>query len=167
MFAEVGRTIVQLSNIENALASIYYSLVDYRLPSTQAAMAPFYAQSWFEGKVLLVDLLMRLEGPEELLERWKKIMKELKQHRTVRNLVAHQRLYVGFPDKEGRVNVSLDPHELQVTYDPKKRAVGPSKGRTVTLAEVRSTASALDWPAPGLDDTNLSESCLPFELHRA
>jgi len=23
------------------------------------------------------------------------------------------------------------------------------------------------WPAPGLDDTDLSESSLPFELHRA
>jgi Domain of unknown function (DUF4747) len=23
------------------------------------------------------------------------------------------------------------------------------------------------WPAPGLDDTDLSESCLPLELHRA
>jgi hypothetical protein len=23
------------------------------------------------------------------------------------------------------------------------------------------------WPAPGLDDTWLSESCLPLELHRA
>jgi hypothetical protein len=41
MFTEVGRTIVRLSNIENALACIYYSLVDYRLPSTQDAMAAF------------------------------------------------------------------------------------------------------------------------------
>jgi predicted type IV restriction endonuclease len=24
-----------------------------------------------------------------------------------------------------------------------------------------------DWPAPGLNDTQLSESCLPLELHRA
>jgi hypothetical protein len=24
-----------------------------------------------------------------------------------------------------------------------------------------------DWPAPGLDDTDLSESGLPLELHRA
>jgi hypothetical protein len=27
--------------------------------------------------------------------------------------------------------------------------------------------SCKTWPAPGLDDTWLSESCLPLELHRA
>jgi hypothetical protein len=29
------------------------------------------------------------------------------------------------------------------------------------------TKYSFEWPAPGLDDTWLSESCLPLELHRA
>ena len=144
MFTEVGRTIVQLSNIENELANLYHSLVSGHYLSTPCAMAVFYAQSWFDAKVLLVDLLMRIEGPKEYFERWEKIVKELKQHRRVRNLVAHQRLYVSYPDKEGRVDVSLDPAELNTKYDPHKKQIVPAKGRPLSLEEIRSTASALD-----------------------
>lgn len=144
MFTEVGRTIVQLSNIENELANLYYSLVTEHYLGTSAAMAAFYAQSWFDAKVLLVDLLMRIKGPKEFFERWEKIVKELKQHRGVRNLVAHQRLYVGYPDKEGRVDVSLDPAELNLKYDPQKKEIVPARGRPLSLEEIRSTASALD-----------------------
>jgi hypothetical protein len=144
MFTEVGRTIVQLSNIENELASLYHSLTSGHYLSTPTAMAVFYAQSWFDAKVLLVDLLMRIEGPKEFFKRWERIVKELKQHRPVRNLVAHQRLYVSYPDKEGRVNVSLDPAELNLRYDPQKKEIVPAKGRPLSLKEVRSTASALD-----------------------
>jgi hypothetical protein len=74
-------------------------------------------------------------------------------------------LYVGFPDEEGRVNVLLHPHELQVRYDPEKERLVPSKGRAVTLAEVRSTASALDRIGKELDDLwrRLEERHLPEE----
>jgi hypothetical protein len=134
MFTEVGRTIVLLSSIENELANIYYSLLGHRIHSTREAMAPFYAQPWFEGKVLLVDLLMRLEAPQTGLRQWNNVVKELKQHRGLRNLVAHQRLYVGFSDKEGRVEVSLDPGELNLRYDKKrKRLSRPRDARSRSL----------------------------------
>ena len=35
------------------------------------------------------------------------------------------------------------------------------------LAWLNANAPIVSWPAPGLDDTDLSESSLPFELHRA
>ena len=144
MFTEVGRAIVQLSNIENELASLYHSLTSGHYSSTPKAMALFFAQSWFEGKILLVDLLMRIEAPKDFYARWEKIMIELKQHRGVRNLIAHQRLYVSYPDREGRVDLWLEPPELGCKYDHQKKKLVPIKGRAVRLAEVRSTASALD-----------------------
>ena len=144
MFTEVGRAVVQLSNIENELANLYYSFAVEHYSGAPAAMAVFFAQSWFEGKVLLVDLIMRIQAPKKFFRRWEKIAKELKQHRTMRNLVAHQRLYVSYPDKEGRVDVWLDPAELNTKYDIRKKKIVPAKGRPVPLAEVRSTASALD-----------------------
>jgi hypothetical protein len=36
-----------------------------------------------------------------------------------------------------------------------------------TEADVALVCGFSDWPAPGLDDTDLSESGLPLELHRA
>ncbi len=144
MFTEVGRAVVQLSNIENELANLYHSFAAEHYRGDRFAMEVFFAQSWFEGKVLLVDLLMRIQAPKEFLRRWEKIIKELKQHRAVRNLIAHQRLYVSYPDREGRVNIWLDPAELNRRYDPQKKALVPAKGRPLHLPEVRSTASALD-----------------------
>jgi hypothetical protein len=38
---------------------------------------------------------------------------------------------------------------------------------TSILAEAPDAKEAVNWPAPGLDDAWLSESCLPLELHRA
>jgi hypothetical protein len=35
------------------------------------------------------------------------------------------------------------------------------------LGKSRSWQENCCWPAPGLDDTDLSESGLPLELHRA
>jgi hypothetical protein len=143
IFTEVGRTIVQLSNIEDALASIYYHFVASHYGPTPDAMALFYAQPWFDAKIMLVDLAIRFEGPKGFFERWEKIAKEIGQHRKVRNLVAHQRLYVSYPDNEGRVSAWLDPAELNVRYDDKKKMLVPARGRPLSLAEVRSTASAL------------------------
>jgi hypothetical protein len=145
MFTEVGRAVVQLSNIENELANLYHSFAaEHYSGDHTAAMAVFFGQSWFEGKVLLVDLLMRIQAPEEFFGRWKEIVKELKEHRTVRNLIAHQRLSVSYPDREGRVNIWLDSAELNRRYDPQKKTFVPVKGRPLHLSEVRSTASALD-----------------------
>ena len=144
IYTEVGRTIVQLSTIENELANLFYQLLDYRLSSTSQAMAPFYAQNWFDGKVLLVDMLMRLEGSKEAIKRWEKITKELKKHKGVRNLVAHQYLATSFPDREGRVHVWLSPSDLHEKWDDKKGRLVPVKGRALSVVEIRSTASALD-----------------------
>jgi hypothetical protein len=77
MFTEVGRAVVQLSNIENELANLYHSLAVEHYSGTPIAMAVFFAQSWFEGKILLVDLLMRIAAPKEFFGRWEKIVKEL------------------------------------------------------------------------------------------
>jgi hypothetical protein len=120
-YTEVGRIIVQLSNIENELASLYYRFAQTHYDSTPDAMALFFAQSWFEGKVQLVDLLFRMNAPEEFREKWEKISNELKQHRAVRNLVAHQRLYVSYPDKDGRVSAWLDPAHLNRRFDYEKK----------------------------------------------
>lgn len=144
IFTEVGRTIVQLSNIENELANLYHRFANAHYDNIPAAMAVFFSQSWLDGKVMLVDLLFLIDAPEEFIERWKKIIKELKQHRDVRSLVAHQRLYVSYPDKEGRVNAWLDPAELNLKFDYKTKKFRPAKGRSLQLREVRSTASALD-----------------------
>jgi hypothetical protein len=142
LFTEVGRAIVQLSNIENALADIYYSLINHRV-TTLTSMNLFYAQTWFDNKVMLVDLLFGLEGTKEQIGRWQKIVAELKTHRGVRNLIAHQGMYIGFPDKEGLIDVSLHPPPLRIKYDPKAEHFVPSKGRHLGIAEIRSTASAL------------------------
>ena len=117
----------------NELANLYHSLAVQHYSSSPTAMAVFFAQSWFEGKVLLVDLLMRIEAPKEFFDRWEKIIKELKQHRVVRNLVAHQRLYVSFPNKEGRVNVWLDPAELNWEVRSQEKEASSGKGAPTTL----------------------------------
>lgn len=166
MFVEVGRTIVQLSNIENELSNLYHSLAVEHYSGTPAAMAVFYAQSWLENKVRLVDLLMRIEAPKQFFERWEKIIKELKHHRALRNLVAHQRLYVSYPDNEGRVVVRLEPAELNSKYDLQKNKIVPARGRPVHLAEVRSAASALDRIRRDLSRlwSDLDEHYLPEHL---
>jgi hypothetical protein len=143
MFTEVGRAVVQLSNIENELANLYHSFAAEHYSDDPSAMAVFFAQSWFDGKVLLVDLLMRIQAPKEFFRRWENIIKELRDHRAVRNLIAHQRLYVSYPDRNGRVDIWLDPAELNRRYEPQKKTFVPVKGRPLHLAEVRSTASAL------------------------
>lgn len=144
MYTEVGRTIVQLSTIENELALIFYELTGFRISSTTETMAPFYAQSRFEGKLLLVDLLIRLEGSDEAIKRWQKVTKDLKKHKGVRNLVAHQHLATSFPDREGRVNVWLSPGELHLKWSTKDDTLVPVKGRALPIAEIHSTANALE-----------------------
>jgi hypothetical protein len=63
---------------------------------------------------------------------------------------------------------------LVSAYAPEKRRKEQLSARlsgevstSLSVADVSYRAEKLIWPAPGLDDSDLSESCLPFELHRA
>jgi hypothetical protein len=165
MFTEIGRIVVHLSNVENSLADLFYLLLGHRVPDWQRAIELFYAQS-VDNKIALIDLLMHLEGPEEELTVWKKIADELRSHRAVRNLVAHQGMSVNFFHAEGRVAVALDPAPLRTKFDPKTKHIVPSKGRRVELAEIRSTASALERIRSELKKlwTRIEDRSLPEEL---
>lgn len=164
LYTEVGRAVVHLSNIENCLADIFYRLAGVKI-THQFAIGLFYSQT-FDNKVALVELLMRLEGPQEQLGNWEKLTAELRTHRGVRNLIAHQGLHVGFPDKQGVVDVALLPAPLRTKYDPKKKSIVPSKGIRLGIAEIRSTASALDHLQSELQRlwTAIDNHFLPKEL---
>jgi hypothetical protein len=165
IFTEIGRAVVHLSNVENSLADIFYLLLGHRVPRWQRAIELFYTQS-VDNKIALVDLLMHLEGPKEELDAWKKIADQLRAHRVVRNLIAHQGMSVNFFHAEGRIDVALDPAPLRTKFDPKTKHIVPSKGRRVELAEIRATASALERIRSELEKlwTRIEDRSLPEEL---
>jgi three-Cys-motif partner protein len=74
--------------------------------------------------------------------------------------------------RSNRGVVFLDPYGLQVTWGT-LAAIARTGALDIWvlfpsgMGLNRLLTKSGDWPAPGLDDTDLSESCLPLELHRA
>ncbi len=59
-------------------------------------------------------------------------------------------------------------HRLpDVTLPPQSVVVWRARLERVANRIALDTIVKPDWPAPGLDDTQLGESSLPLELHRA
>src|SRR5436190_22475574 len=86
-FAEVGRAIVRLSDIEDALATSCIFL------SRQFDMAEaefFNGQYSLEKKLAFFNLLIRNLNVPEITKAWDVIYADLNHHKGVRNLIAHQ-----------------------------------------------------------------------------
>jgi hypothetical protein len=64
-------------------------------------------------------------------------------------------------------NPNLKPDQSPLLVKKAKNDYKREVHYDVPLHELRKVADDMVWPAPGLNDTQLSESCLPLELHRA
>jgi hypothetical protein len=135
IFAEVGRAIVNLSDIENWISSIYH---EYCNPlSTSQSMPVFYEQAGFDRKLKLADLIVRLKAEKKHKEKWIKIIAGLDEHRLIRNLIAHYGIVVDTFTKD-RPQAYLQPPWLKLNKS------GKHTGKILQLAEIRATASALE-----------------------
>src|SRR5450759_4686582 len=87
LYAEVGRAIVLLSDIERWLVAIAFHVA---LP-TSSMKEPdmFYAIYGFEKRLQFADVIVELEATDDEKKRWREITSELKTHKGIRNLVAH------------------------------------------------------------------------------
>ena len=72
--------------------------------------------------------------------------------------------------KDIRSDVEKEELKLAQCHDSKQKlvAAGQQFGTANLVSKMQSRAmEEVAWPAPGLDDTQLGESSLPLELHRA
>jgi len=87
LYAEVGRAIVLLSDIESWLVAIAYHVA---LPTSGMKVPDmFYAIFGFEKRLQFADVIVELEATDDEKKRWRKITSELKAHKGIRNFVAH------------------------------------------------------------------------------
>jgi hypothetical protein len=129
-YEEVGRAIVQLSNAENSLVVIFCIL---SLPAPlERAKEIFAGEVTLERKLKLLDFLVQISGKPQEQKEWASIFKDLNNHRTVRNLIAHQRMLVEHSAEAAVFEVSLAP----LFYK--------SNGRTLSIADVKKVADGLE-----------------------
>jgi hypothetical protein len=129
LYKHAGRAIVELSNAENHLALIFCFLC---VPvEIDDAKAMFSSQGSFERKTKLVNFMVARANRARDIEAWTKIYKELNTHRSFRNLIAHQRLFMEMSRDAPFVEVSLNP----LFHD--------SRGKRVNTADIKATADEL------------------------
>lgn len=129
LYQQAGRAVVELSNAENYLALIFCFL-SVPVPIDDAK-AIFSSQVSFERKTKLVNFMVARANKEKDIEVWTKIYKELNTHRGVRNLIAHQRLFIEMSADAPFVEASLYP------------LFHNSRGKRVKTADIKSTADEL------------------------
>jgi len=129
LYQEAGRAVVELSNAENMLAVIFCVLSD-PVP-VEYSKEMFSSQGGFERKLNIVNFMVVRANRVEEIEVWKKIYKELNTHRGVRNLIAHQRLFM---------EMSADAPFVQVSLNP----LFHKKGKRIGAAEIKATADELN-----------------------
>jgi hypothetical protein len=125
---QVGRAIVELSNAENYLALIFVVL---SMPvDMKEAKELFASQGQFERKLKLVNFMVLHQQHE--LAKWEHLYAQLNNHRGVRNLIAHQRLFVEYQSNSPLVDVALVP----LLYK--------EKGKSLSTKEIKGTADKLE-----------------------
>jgi hypothetical protein len=142
VFMEVGRAVVHVSTIEKLLLDLAWLVSpnggdpyggpaaddDWKLPEL------FFDTYGFEKRLQLVDLIMYWHARPEYQKAWNAITSTVRQHKAIRNLVAHLPLEtVGL---EG-VQVHLHPHDLHPKHYGKQR-------KALRITEIRTAASALE-----------------------
>lgn len=134
LLTEVGRAVVNLSIVENCCANLAYQASFPRADMKVADM--FFAIAGFEKRLQFADLMMELFAEEANKKRWEAITGELNKHRGIRNFLAHNPLSSSLlPNANGAYDVFLTAQDLARPFKSRK-----TKG----LAEIRSTASALE-----------------------
>lgn len=129
LYEQVGRAIVKLSDIEMLLAMVFV-IITPRKPEDAAAI--FYEQQSLERRLSLVDFMAKGELTDKEMVTWQGINSEIRTHKGLRNLIAHQRMFVGQPNHVGEVQVSLVPPWLK------------KGGKELNISEIRRTADALN-----------------------
>ena len=138
LYAEVGRAIVLLSDIESWLVAIAYHVA---LPTTGMKVPDmFYAIYGFEKRLKFADVIVDLEATDCEKKRWREITSELMDHKGIRNVVAHHGMGTSWPDKDGRVDVFLKPPDLKMQRHDLQ---GPRRPRLLSVKDIRATAFAL------------------------
>lgn len=156
LFEEVGRAIIHFSNVENWAANLAYQATFNYVPGMQVAQM-FFAIYGFGKRLQFADLMMAMHADDADKKRWKEIIEKLREHKAIRNLVAHHMLNTSlFPNAEGEHDIFLQPPEL---------SQNPLKGiEVIRVSEVRNAASALEkigndlerlwWEIDGRDFTD-------------
>jgi len=144
IFEEVGRAIIYLSNVENWIANLAYQAT-FDFTSGMQVPQMFFAVYGFGRRLQFADLMMEMHAADADKARWKEIALKLKEHKGIRNLVAHHMLNNSlFPKADGEHDIFLQPPEL--SGDPSKKI------KTIRIAEIRATASALEKISGDLED---------------
>jgi hypothetical protein len=127
---QAGRAIVELSEAENLLAVIFCIL---SLPvDLEFSKEVFAAQGMFEKKLKLVNFMVLHSNKPQEKKTWGEIFDELNNHRGVRNLIAHQRIFMQRKSDTPEIEVSLTP----LFYK--------NGGKALRTNEIRSTADKLE-----------------------
>jgi hypothetical protein len=130
LYAQAGRAVIRLSDIEKVLA--FFCVILYR-PMDFDATKRFYSCRNFEARLSHVDSLVENVDIAEISKRWKPISKVVRSHLETRNLIAHQ----GMARSSG-VNEHGDHYYY--LWPPLFR----EGGRPLTVTVVKTTADAFE-----------------------
>lgn len=106
LYEQVGRAVVGLSNVEMLLAMLFAIITPRQ---TEDVAALFYDQSGLDKRIRLIDFMAKGELEDDEMVVWSRIRKEILDHKGMRNLIAHQRLFIGQASVSGEVRVTLQP----------------------------------------------------------
>lgn len=127
LYEQVGRAVVGLSNLEMLLAMLF-AIITPRETSDVADF--FYDQNGLEKRIRLIDFMAKGELTEAEMKTWQKVRQGILEHKGVRNLVAHQRMYI---EQAG--------NGVQVTLRPPWLKKG---GKDLDTPAIKKTADALE-----------------------
>lgn len=136
LFEEVGRAIIHFSNVENWAANLAYQATFHHTVGMEVAQM-FFAIYGFGKRLQFAGLMMEMHADDADKKRWKEIIANLREHKGIRNLVAHHMLNTSLrPNDDGEHDIFLQPPEL--SQHPLKEF------DVIRISEVRNAASALE-----------------------
>lgn len=127
-----GRVVIALSRIEDDLIFMFGVLCG--IDQFDQAIKVFSEINGVALKLKIINVLVLKEGDAAEIKRWKKCYSTLMQHRSVRNLVAHQPLTYENPEDEKLTRVVLSPSFFGSKH----------KGKSLDAKTVGASAEALE-----------------------
>jgi hypothetical protein len=129
LYEQAGRAVIKISDIERVLVAICIVLS----PGAEKAAVEIFLSDWqLDRRLKFVNYLVGRWKKPAVAAEWQNIQKRLREHKGIRNLVAHQGMVEGEPNKLGIPELFLHPLSLK------------KGGKKLSLKDIKVTADALE-----------------------